>query len=300
MTPLRVYVKAPGHLSRAMFRVVRALTRFAPPEIVVTEDLASADVHVLHVIGPDALSYESPASQIVTIQYCWKSAGGSPAQWQEFWKRNVFTWSYYDLPCKNLYLAPLGVDDKFKNFDSLLMRGKGVVTTGYVHGDCAEAIEEVAFAAERLFMPVVHIGPFPVGMTRTPANWRSRLDVTDDELASVYTNATWVSGLRHVEGFELPALEGLVCGARPILFDRPEMRRWYDGHAVFVEECSGAPLVEQLVDVLRARPPSVTESERLDVLAKFDWRPIVEGFWQKLLTLTWGGVDEPQTLTLGR
>ena len=185
-----------------------------------------------------------------------------------------------------LYHAPLGVDSAVFRQVNGYRRTIGVITSGYVSHPSAEAIEEVADAALICKLAVFHLGPRNVeGMApRKEASWTASLGITDSDLASLYSHAQWVSGLRHVEGFELPVLEGLLCGARPIVFDRPEMRKWYEGHAVFVKESHGEELIKSLVTILSKPPQPVTLFERNFVAKKFQWSRIANGFWEALLT----------------
>ncbi|HWI70162.1 MAG TPA: hypothetical protein VNS88_17650, partial [Nitrospiraceae bacterium] len=78
-------------------------------------------------------------------------------------------------------------------------------------------------------------------------------------------------------------LEGLMCGARPIVFDRPDMRQWYEGHAVFIPECSGPDLTQELIEVMSHEPDPVMSIEREIILERFSWKPIVRGFWEQVL-----------------
>lgn len=266
-----------------MFRVADALKAYAPVGITFTNE-RDADVRVLHVIGNDAIDYaaERKGMEYAVIQYCYLTAG--EGQWNGLWDNAKTVMSYYNLPTAKLYRTPLGIDPVFLEDYPKMPRTIGVMTSGYVAGPGAEAIEEVAIAADRLRMKTVHLGPKPVGLTQPlPANWRNLYGVSDDLLAAHYRSTAYVSGLRHVEGFELPVVEGLACGARPIVFDRPEMRRWFDGHAIFVPECSGEELVNHLMAVMVMQPVPVTRAERMKVLQRFNWETIVEGFWERVL-----------------
>jgi hypothetical protein len=287
---LKAFVKAPGAMSRAMFRVEKALTRYAPRDVEIVQRAKDADVQILHVIGGDALSYQSDAARTAAIQYCVSTAGGG--DWQSFWSRQLCTWSYYDLHTQMphdacFYHAPLGLDDAFK--EPILgspLRPIGVITSGYVTGPGAEAILEVAIAAHAAGLRVMHIGPKPVPTSLKtkidmPPGWRNVEGVSDDELANLYRSARWVSGLRFVEGFELPVIEGLACGARPIVFERADMRQWYSANAVFVPEAGN--LVEALTGIFSEQPDDVTAHERAEVIAQFNWKPIIEDFWTVVL-----------------
>jgi hypothetical protein len=283
---MKVYVEPPASMSRAMFRVARALRRYAPKHVQVVDSPHDADVQVMHVIGPDALTFESAAPRVAVIQYC-MNGDKTGAEWQTFWGRATAVWSYYDLSSimpthANFYYAPLGIDSAFRaDFDAKVERKIGVVTSGYVNGPGAEAIEEMVFAAHENGLFAVHIGPVPVNLTREmPSTWRNLFNISDTQLANIYQHAQWVSGLRHVEGFEMPVIEGLACGARPIVFDRADMRSWYDDYAVFVKE--DETLSAQLSNVFATAPKEVTATERERVLRQFDWSTIVTGFWDKI------------------
>lgn len=281
---MKVYCESYAHLSRAMWRVSEALKRHAPSNVEFVQIKEEADLEVLHVIGPDALDYASPSRYTAVIQYCTNKA--EPKMWWPLWERASVVWSYYDLAAfmprgANFYHSPLGIDPPFlERMGNIGPRSIGVVTSGYVSGNGAEAIEDAAQAASLAGLTTTHIGPSGVEVSRPfPKGWRSLFAISDAHLAEVYQRARWVSGLRYVEGFELPAIEGLSRGARPIVFDRPDMRQWYEGHAVFVPECSGPPLVDALRWVFSEQPLPVTREERETVVAKFDWGIIAEGFW---------------------
>jgi hypothetical protein len=290
---MRVCVRPTGLHSRAMLRVADALQRYAPDDVQFVFDPSDADVQVLHVIGPDALD-ELRAERFALIQYCRtamhvddgsnKPVQGNP--YESMWQRAEVVWSYYDLrkQCPRFYFAPLGVDDEFVKDYVDVPRDIGIMSSGFVSGPDAEAIEEVAIAGWALKLNVAHLGPPVVeGFTAPTTGWKAIFNVSDRVLAQYYRRCKWVSGLRHAEGFELPVLEGLMCGARPIVFDRVDMRQWYDGHAVFIAECHGPALVQALVDVLTSEPDDVTMSERAAILKRFAWEPIVRGFWEQVL-----------------
>lgn len=292
---MKVYVAPPAHLGIAMQRVAAALKKYAPPHILIVKDPDIADLLVHHVIGTDAIDYK-PDRDCAVIQYCCGYINGkneTSTVWEPLWKRAKLVWSYYDLnsvmpDSANFYHAPLGVDDVFMKIGAkqLMSRSRtiGVVSSGYVAGPGAEAIQEVARAADALGMQAVNIGPpnlaGVVGLM--PKSFVNLYAITDDELANVYCSSKWVSGLRHIEGFELPVIEGLACGARPIVFNRPDMRQWYSGHAEFVEECTGLDLVNEIVRVMSQPPRPVGHMEYLDIINTFSWQRIVEDFWGSL------------------
>lgn len=284
---MRAYVNSPEHLSIAMQRVAIALKRHKPRGIEIVSNPEDAEFHVLHVIAPDAVPFAAELGKpYAVLQYCHVSAGG---HWASLWAGAKVVWSYYPLGDEMpdgpiFYHAPLGVDGRIFCRSSN-DRDIGVMTSGYVTGPGAEPIEEMAIAAESLRLRVRHLGPSIIQGQQKQFGWgwKSVHGISDEVLAAYYGRTRWVSGLRHVEGFELPVIEGLACGARPIVFDRPDMRQWYHEHAMFVPECSGEPLIEALKAVLAQTPPPITRDEREKVLATFSWEDFAMGLWKRVL-----------------
>lgn len=287
---MKVFLSPVGLYSHAMVRVADALIRHKPKDVEIVRSASAADLTVLHVIGPGSFEGVDLTRPHAIIQYCFKSAGLPLDAWPLIWAQAKLVWSYYDLDQYtklpiNFYYAPLGVDPTFTQDYKPGFRDVDVMTSGYVSGPISEAIAEVATAAELLGFRVLHLGPQTVeGMAPVKyRRWHAVCGIDDSQLASDYRRTRLVSGLRHVEGFELPALEGLACGARPIVFDRPEMRAWYQDWAVFVPECSGEELVQRLLGVLpRLRAP-ISQADQEEVRRRFDWEPIARRFWEGVL-----------------
>ena len=283
---MRVHVDPiPKTLSRAMHRVGAALRAHAPAWVEVVDDVTTADVEVLHVIGADAIPYALATDRkVAVIQYCFKTAGAEDtAVWWPLWEKALVTWSYYDLPTvPRFYYAPLGIEPVFLEPGYSPAVRDITLSSGYVSGPGSEAIEEFALASARAGLRPLHLGPKPVGMSVFPRGWRSIHDCTDADLADTYRQTLYVSGLRHVEGFELPVVEGLAGGAIPICFDRPETRRWFNGLALFVPECDGPELVDGLTQLMLsgARPP--VHLRAAVAQTRFDWATIARGFWSRV------------------
>lgn len=287
---MKVYVDpVPSNLSQAMHRVSRALRLYSPDGVTIVDKTAEADLQVLHTIGIEGMQRASTdVPQFAVIQYCLQSAGGSRLEWENIWRRARTVWSYYPLDVPDwvrFYHAPLGVNSSIFRLPQSGDRPIGAMSSGYVSGPDAEAIQEVADAAFLEGLSVTHLGPpNVVGMPRRrERTWVSRTCVADRDLACLYGKTKWVSGLRHTEGFELPVIEGAACGARPVVFDRPDMRQWYSGLAEFVPETNGPDLVANLRHLFSRDPQPVSESDRAALVERFNWQTITEGFWRELL-----------------
>jgi hypothetical protein len=318
---VKVFARPIGLHSRAMIRIADAIERHAPDSIEFVGDQSVADLVVFYPIGADWIplieGVESSGKKFSLVQCCVKSTGASCATWWPVWQRSACTWSYldlnllafaenappmelwdepedgdptawtakYGLPGSRFYYAPLGIDDAFLPPTSSTLRlttRNTVVTTGYVSGRPAEAISEVWEAALACRYQVVHVGGKIKDAWRPGV--RVREGISDQELRLIYRSAAYVASLRYVEGFELPALEGLACGATPILFDQPDLRHWYGDSALYVPEAEGYPLEHELIDVFRNGHP-----ERLDpnvLLERFSWPVLVGEFWRRILSNT--------------
>ena len=285
---IKVHVNPiPETLSQAMWRVANALRAHAPDCVQIVNRVKDADVEVLHVIGLDAIAYARahPERRFVTIQYCYKTAGHpDPTWWMPLWEQSRMVWSYYDLPAPRFYHSPLGIDAPFLENHPPVARDSAM-TSGFVHGFGAEAIEEFTRASEAVGLRSLHLGPAPLNMQYFPAGWKSVFGCDDRDLANHYRRSRFVSGLRWVEGFEMPVVEGLSCGAIPICFDRPEARRWFDGFALFVPETADSDaLTAAIAAEMAAHRYSSLSPERVAAAReRFSWATIAGGFWTRLL-----------------
>lgn len=282
---MKVYLQPPQP-SRGLDRIAAALRRYAPPSVEVTDDRAAADLTVLYSIGrlnalgQQAAKIHLDGKRFAVVQVCLKSTmQPNPVAWLPLWHNAVVVWSYYDLSVwclPNFYHAPLGVDaEVFYPRFTYATRNYTVLTTGLSR--LSESIRECALAVEAVEGKGCHIGPY----LRLGDRFSQYKDLSDDYLASLMSAAQFVSGLRRKEGFELPAAEGLLCGARPILFDTPDYRWAYRDWGEYIQETDRPGVVEQLVELFKRGARRVTAEERREAAMWFDWKRICEGFWER-------------------
>lgn len=293
---ITVYTHPTGLFSPAMTRIANALAAHCPAGVSIVGDHSVADVVVLYVIGRDAIKatrkMRERGQRYVVIQCCLKTSGANIEEWAECWVGADFVWSYYDLsiPAEELgftfYYSPLGIDAAFRESSSNGMpRRRRVVTTGTVAGHCGEAIEEVWQAAGRAGVETLHVGPPPMGIVAPIAPGERIQGVSDATLAHLFATSQWVSGLRRVEGFELPAAEGLACGARPIMFDQAAVRYWYGGSAEKIPDGNDRITTTHDLDEIFSAPYNpVTDEERDAALRLFNWEEICSGFWHLVVS----------------
>ena len=276
---MKIYLDNPTD-SIAINRVVENLEKYMTG--VRVSDKADADLIVLHVFGRnhhvlrETESILKSGKKYAIIQYAMKSTRNpNPSDWKPIWDGAKVVWSYYDLPTPNLYLAPLASEpsvfypvDIEKNFV--------VGTLGVRACYSSECFGEVHLAAHQSVGKVVHVGEKP---NENPiVTYYS--GISNDELRLVYNRCNWFSALRRKEGFEIPAIEALLCGVRPIMFDTPDYRRWFDGLAKFIPENSVEGTVKSLRDTFRGETWPVTEADIEETKLRFNWEKSIKGFWE--------------------
>lgn len=222
--------------------------------------VAQADIRaLLEAVGRADISYRSPTLAELAASKPWPEpeALAAPVGF-------------------HFYHAPMGVDGGIF-YPAAGSKKFTVGTSGYVAE--SEAVREcydaaVARTGGRMF----HLGPNQrLGEGVTYAH-----HIPDAKLAECWSACRYVAGLRRGEGFELPALEGLACGARAVCFDAPHYRDWFGEHAEYVPEADAAAVTDALEALFRGPYRQVTPQERDHVARQFSWARIAEGFWAAL------------------
>ncbi len=276
-------------------RITQALKRYAPSDVKFVTDEAAANLVVLYAHGRrkhiwwTICRLKNHHQRAAVVQMSLKSTPNSQtADWLNVWEEAALVWSYYDLPhlCQeegnpvnfNFYHAPLGVDATF--FKESAFDRKYVIGI-HSKGWSRESLEEVVTAARAVGLTVLNFESekdFGEGIEYT-----GLIKNDDAALARYYSQCKYVSGLRRVEGFELPVIEGLMCGARPICFDLPSYRIWFEGLAEFIPEAGGrAQIIPALINLFNQEPRGVSHAEKNLVKEKFNWGHIAQGFWERV------------------
>jgi glycosyltransferase involved in cell wall biosynthesis len=176
----------------------------------------------------------------------------------------------------NFYIAPLGVDAEIFQPARPVRKNFLIGTSGYIAD--TESVREAHLACQMLNRSMFHLGPnLEIGNNITYVH-----HIPDELLAEFWSQCSYVAGLRRIEGFELPVLEGLMCGARPIVFDAVHYTKWFGEFAELVPEGSPQEVLESLVQVMSKPVRPVTAAERSQVAKQFDWQTIVTNFWEAI------------------
>ncbi len=287
---MKVYLELPEE-SRGIRRVRDALEKYAPSTVQVVKTPQEADLEIIHVIGRNQTTQgrierlKRSGKPYAMIQYCLRSTIKPSAwDWIDMWKGAKVVWSYYDLeeacitdmvaPAFEFYHAPLGVDSVFKDSH----RDRPYTIFASSQHALSESARECAFAAKRVGGKMFFLGH----ELRRGADIVCGSGYTDEQLADIYSSCQFVSGLRRIEGFELPVIEGLMCGARPIVFDRPHYRRWFSGFAVFIREGNRGQAIDDLERVFKSGADPVTQQELELAKERFNWQTIITNFYKRI------------------
>lgn len=322
---MKVWFKPQHGLSRAMDRVYKALQAALPVGAKEAETEDAADLVVLHVIGyPETESavekHVIGKRRVAALQYCLRSTQQPNAhKWLPLWDRMSCIWSYYDLQrminedsfalgggiipnIRNFYHAPMGVDTKvFRRWED---REKyTAMTTGMVSE--SECLNEAAQAVRLVDGKLLIVGGNEVAAEFADMPWVStRVSITDDVMAQLYSRSRFTLGLRKVEGFEMPLLEGLACGSIPVCFDQPDQRRWFSELAIFVKESE--PVGPQLVDIFQNPNHAAMAVSAAHFFQQkkrqFDWGLLAAEFWDRALSqpkAIRAGSSKPRLLWVG-
>jgi hypothetical protein len=287
--PLRVHTHCRPELGIAIHRVAHALAAYAPSWVQPVPPSQPADFQVIHMLGDgERVPAEAlPLHTFAIVQYMVRTTE-TPyiVSWGPLWSRAAAVWSYYDLEAlaredgtplvytDTIYHAPLGVD-------ATIFRPCGcshkylVGTSGYVAS--TESVDEWYQVVLRKGARQFHLGP---DLLHAPfATVEHRVGLTDREVAKAWGQCQYVSGLRRIEGFEFPAAEGLLCGSRPVLFDRPHYREWFGSWAEYIPEGDPQETVAALLALVNQPYRRVTEAERTAAMLRFHWPTLVQEFW---------------------
>ena len=293
---MRVRIEPAEQKDRGVNRIRNALIKYAPSDLKFTDDPLDFDIDllVMNVNGRCGRTKRRIAKaksygvDIAVMQIALKSTRNpSVVDWRPIWDQSKLIWSYYNLTqwaidegveptfADRFYRAPLGADsDVFKPTGA----EKKYLALSVSHTYLSESTREVIKAVEIVGGKVAHLGPF-IGV-----DWVDNYqNITDEELADLYSSCYYVSGLRRVEGQDMPAAEGLLCGARPIVFDRPDQADWYGEFSIVLPETNRDQIVNDLELLFYYSPtPKVEQWEIEKAKDIFSWRKFSEGFWSCL------------------
>jgi glycosyltransferase involved in cell wall biosynthesis len=286
---MKIYYEVlPLTLGRIMHRLNKHIKQYAPDWAVFVDNMDDAEFQILDVVGSGSLENLKKDRHAI-FQHCYiTTENNTPEFWLPIFEKSVLTVSYMDLPSlvksdKFPFLRnPMGADiSVFRTTGEA--KDLSVMTTGYI--DNTESISEIADAVNRLNGTLIHVG----GKMNLRCNSIQKEGISDDEMVSFYNRSYYVSGLRKQEGFEVPIVEGLLCGTRGICYNKDHYRYWYGDLVEYIEEDGFtemslySPKVSlQLSRIFDTPYRYITQEEINIVKEKFSWETVATNFWKEL------------------
>lgn len=278
--PVKLYYapKKP-FLSRAFKRILDGINLTKPSNVSFVENPNIADLIIKPIVNYKDV--DDLAEDAIIWQLCYKTAGENLEFWNYVWRKAKLVISYFDLPVPpdveyKFLRMPLGYDPNI--FQALSTpRTADVLTTGYMDGKGHEVIREFV----DVFEVVHHIGR----NFKYDKGYLNHESVSDRHLVELYNDSRFVSGLRYIEGFELPVVEGMACGCVPIIFDMECYTHWYR-YAVTINP--QLPITQQLIQYGRDINEELYDFLReynKEEAKNFTWQKVMIPFWERILKL---------------
>lgn len=271
-----------GFQSNGVGRVALQLAKYLPADCEIATGPETADLTILHVVGRHdhtaraVRRIKEQGHDYAIIQYVLESCRNPrPRDWQAIWDGARVVWSYYDLKqfIPGQYHAPLASDPEV--FSPMEAEKKYIIGENGENYK-AESLAEVRMAAFGLGR-VLHVGP----EFAADPNVTALHNITDLQFRQAYNECQRFAALRRKDGFEIIAVESLLCGVRPVMFDAPRYRCWFDGLAEFIPEGSPAEVVLNMKRLLKNSSNPVTGDEIEETKSRFNWERIIRGFWER-------------------
>lgn len=266
---------------KAFYRISEALHKYSPEWVEWINSESNSEINIIHEVGggeikPIQDSLDNKKKTII-IQHTYFTSGYN--EWDSLWEKANLTISFHDLPTYtkkhfNFYATPWGYDPSIF-YNKKLNKINPIFVTGHIAN--TEHIDDVYNACRFLGLTLLHTGEdFKWG------NFYKFLPYMDNkDFANLLNTVTYTSCLRSVEGFEMVGVEGLACGAIPIVLDLPTYR-WYKGFGIFINPNNY--ITEQLVEILSHKPDINIQQDK--VREAFAWDNIIRKLFLKVQEYT--------------
>lgn len=259
---------------KAFKRISSAFHRYSPNNIEWVE--TNQDVTLVHVVGGAEIHFLEEFDNLIIVQHCYLTTDYQNIPWETYWKKAILNIAFRDLrevssSDINFCHTPWGADTHtFYNIESTV-RDIDVFSTGHVAS--TEHLDTLFHACEATAKMMYHTGE---NFKYNRNHYRYMPYMDDLAYRNILNRSRYVSCLREVEGFEMAGVEGLLCGAVPIVPNLPTYS-WYKGYGVFVD--MDGDVQAQLQEILMSPPPKVDFASARET---FGWEKIVNNIFAEL------------------
>jgi glycosyltransferase involved in cell wall biosynthesis len=204
----------------------------------------------------------------------------------------------YRYPLDQIKVVPNGVDRTvFHPADAISAPSRSsapyllVVGASFTHKNVTEILDNAALWRERYHLVIASCrGPYRRALQRAvdaaPGQLRERVRFADyvamPELVRLYQGCAALLSASRWEGFGVPPLEALACGARVIVSDIPAHREVLGPHAEYVRLGDREDWARALATLEAPAPPCAL---RLPLLRAYAWERSGERLVDQLLAL---------------
>lgn len=201
---------------------------------------------------------------------------------------------YYGIPSEKVKVIPLAADSTFipqdnkKDLEEIKnkygIRGKFILYVGAMSGVFARRnVPQLIKTFKKISNPISHhlvlVGKHESGIPQLIKNLKLRKRVTlidyvsDKDLASLYSAADVFVYLSTYEGFGLPVLEAMACGAPVICSNLSSLPEVAGDAAIFVNPENTEEIASSIRDVLTNETLKIELSQRsLKQAKRFSWQ----------------------------
>jgi hypothetical protein len=273
---MKVYEYANPSWGKAFSRISFELRKHAPEWVEWVSSMDDCEIAIVHEVGGaetiqmrDALEKRK---KLVIVQHTYFTSGYS--RWEEIWEQAMLTTSFHNLPEYTtkkfeFHHTPWGADPDIFYLENY-SRSIKVFSTGHVSR--TENLDKVYDACLKTHNTMYHTGEnFKYGLM-----YRFMPYMTDDKLRTTLNQTEYVPCLREYEGFELMGIEGLFCGARPIVPNLPTYD-WYRRYSYVVD--MRMDVTEQLVGFLSNPSLPIPPEEYKEIVSIFSWGRIIKDIY---------------------
>ena len=262
----------------------RGFKTYAPNRIEFIGNPEDADLQILDITRISDKDYLRCDKYILFMHCFGEWSEENPMVYKSLFENALAVYSHLDLASvfpelKHKFIrGPWGVDpDKWMKSPNSPYKPYIILNTGEIAE--TEGIKECIVAAENANKKLIHVGTH---LPYTNKSYSNVSNLSTRDMRDTYNASLYVSALRRFEGFEKPAMEGLLCGARPICFDTPLYRFWYGDLAEYVPESTEAITSSAIQKIFEGERREVTLEEQNLAIEKFGWKNVSINFWNEL------------------
>lgn len=264
---------------------------YAPVNYEFVTDPSLADFQILDITRISDKYYLRNDKYVLFFHTFGEWVEEDPTEFYDLFNNAMFVYSHIDLASiyptinKNKFMrGPWGCQpDLWFKKEHLKNDEYQILCTGEIAS--TEGIRECIAACDGLGSKLLHIGH---NFNYQNNSYVNKSNLSANEMNEAYNKSRWVSALRRIEGFEKPAIEGLLCGARPICFDTPLYRYWYEDLARYVKEGTEQETCQDILKVMQEEYAPITSEEINRAIKKFAWFYVARNFWEKINTIKEG------------